>query len=851
MSGRSLFSMAEAVILLDATMKYRTNEMTRPEAVAIASAQLRQMALNKGQMIDETYRNLNGISFQMASMESACEGRTIMKPATRLFIETVKLYREDRVKYFQLLKEAKSMVAKQQTVEESFASWLSDKVSSSQLSQIWPCYHEIEAFCRKIGVLKNALFMTTDLESVKRVQKTVSQNKIFTITHRKRIKNIILAAQYYTAFIKEHTNIEAQEASGYTGDTLTEDTELCATDDLVTNDSVECVTAESSAIPTLQTSNRLPKSNTQKADINSGAAKSEIHIQEEPASGGAIIRENSDLNQERHLEEQYPLLYSRLLAASKVFDDPSGLSLDRICSIINADDKSAVQNILCHVSWATKITAGVYSFSNRIPSVIGQLANDEPYDYSKDRFNEVLMQRYRNGMMFDAIDFDIFRETYEMLFEEKLPFDDSALEVRLRNCGIIYKGRLFPVDGIIDPETKEKLYQYIDSCFASGKSILYYKVIFADLANELVSCYTLADEEMLRAFIEFTAPRGKYYFTEKYLSAEKNVTIDHNAEVANYLLSAGKPMTIDAVASALSHIPQEQVQNIIYSDSRFLRNSKGEFFHEGIFEVSDEELKAIGDLIKREIEDNEYALWPEVWSRIKEKMPSFVENNLYLSWLGVRNALTPLLSSQFTFNASVISTPGKRYEMKDLYQLYAKHHPTFTVGDIEALSKELDAPVALYLWALGGITVRVSYELFVSTYQIAFDVEAVDKAIGSFMSKDYICLREIDSFLTFPNVGYEWNAYLLESYVLSYSKKFRLLNNGRALHNAPGAIVKKDGTYTEFVDVCAALLADSDIELNKNAALNFLASQNMITQKRYKSIELAIQKARLIRARKR
>ena len=72
-----------------------------------------------------------------------------------------------------------------------------------------------------------------------------------------------------------------------------------------------------------------------------------------------------------------------------------------------------------------------------------------------------------------------------------------------------------------------------------------------------------------------------------------------------------------------------------------------------------------------------------------------------------------------------------------------------------------------------------------------------------------------------------------------------------ALNNAPGAIVKRDGAYTEFVDVCAAVLADSYIELKKDAALNYLADRNMITQRRYKNIELAIQKAGQIRARKR
>ena len=1007
------------------------------------------MAVNNGIEIDDIYRNINGISFQMLSMESAYLGKTVRKPATRLFDETVALYRENRPQYEKLLKEARSMLEKKQTNEDAFAAWLTDKVSSSQLSHLWPCYHDIESFCRKIGILKRPLFEVTDLETVKKVQKTVSSNKLFTIMHKKKMKWIMSAAQLYTAFTKERSaTVDSKDVCSSVTPPVNEPTvtatpiaqeprynrpsaseseikiELTYTCDIVdfrdvqilvytrptkveyfgrelqfapswTDAYVKLFTAiyedyshllagvtsftksgrldlcdktrvgemldpkpvndglfletNLSAQHTVQRIKSLldlcnvdyknvvieyeSKQGSASADKKPVSASTSISASAEPSmeerfyaymlntlnlsentcrsylsavhsaeeyakeheysdyqifnnssdGAAAVIRKllqddeflSYNLSQHNRFsaafkkyaiflvaladsryEKKYPSLYTRLLSASKVYDDPGGLSIDRISSIINEVDQSAVADVLDHVSWAAKITDGVYSFSRNpyaepakeAPTIAEPV---EPSDYTKDRFIEVLMHRYRNGMTFDAIDFDIFRETYEMLFDEKIPFDDSELEDRIRYCGVLYKDRVFPADGIIDPETREKLYAYIENSFASGKTVLYYKAIFTDLSDTFASCYTLADEEMLREYVKFTAEKGKYFFTEKYLSIEQNVAIDHNAEVAGLLLAAGKPMTIEAIASALSHIPQEQVQNIIYFDNRFLRNSKGEFFHKDIFEVSDDDLEAIADIISSYIDENEYAIWTDVWNQIKEKMPMFLENNLYLSWLGIRNAIAPFYTGRFNFNSAVISSLDKRYEMKDIFQLFAKHHPSFTADDIYSLAKELDTPVALYLWAIAEVSVRVSYDLFVSKEQIAFDIEAIDKAIESFMAKDYICLREIDSFLSFPNVGYEWNSYLLESYVLSYSKKLMLLNNGMALNNAPGAIVKRGSAYTEFVDVCAAILADSGVQLKKDTALNYLADQNLITQRRYKHIELAIQKATQIRARKR
>lgn len=555
--------------------------------------------------------------------------------------------------------------------------------------------------------------------------------------------------------------------------------------------------------------------------------------------------EKSTLATADDVSVKYPQLYSKLYAASKVYDTPMGMDVSRICALIGSNETQKVSEILREVPWATEVEAEKFSFSKK-PVI--KVSDSEPHDYDKDKYISILLQRYRNGMTFDSIDFDIFREIYEDMYDEQIAFDDAALEKRLKYCGVIYKDRLFPAEGVVDSETKEKLFAYIENSFVSGKKVLYYKAIFEDLSDVFASCYTLSDEGMLKAFILFTAPKGKYFFSESYMSIERNVQIDHSAEIADYLLSAGKPMSREDICAALSHIPQDKVNQIISIDSRFLRNAKGEFFHGDIFEISDGELECIAGYISENIAENEYAIWTAIWDKIQGEMPIFLENNLYLSSLGVRNAIGKRYVGRFNFNGAVISETGKNYEMRDIYQLFAKHHSTFTADEIYDLSKELDT--VIYFDALSVVSVRVSHDLFVSKKRIDFDVDAVDKAIGSFIAGDYIRIREMDSFLAFPSVGYEWNEYLLESFLKSYSKKYMLLNNGSALHNVAGAIVKSKGSIQEFVDACAVVLADSHVDLKKDLALNYLAEVNMITQRRYKDIDIALQKAKQMRAQK-
>ena len=100
------FTKQEAALLLDAYLTALNGALTRHAAIRKCSEELRRMAKNKGLEIDEIYRNVNGITFQMASMESAYKGKTIVKPATKLFTEIVALYRDDRDGYDRILKEA-------------------------------------------------------------------------------------------------------------------------------------------------------------------------------------------------------------------------------------------------------------------------------------------------------------------------------------------------------------------------------------------------------------------------------------------------------------------------------------------------------------------------------------------------------------------------------------------------------------------------------------------------------------------------------------------------------------------------------------------------------------------------
>ena len=129
----------EAAMLLEGLLASMKGELTRSDAIKSVSRDLRIMAFHRGMEVNEVYRNTNGISLQMKSMESAYLGYTVFKPATKLFADIAGLYHNSYDEYQELLKEAKAMICNKKAVEDDFMRYLAERVSPAQLSELYGC----------------------------------------------------------------------------------------------------------------------------------------------------------------------------------------------------------------------------------------------------------------------------------------------------------------------------------------------------------------------------------------------------------------------------------------------------------------------------------------------------------------------------------------------------------------------------------------------------------------------------------------------------------------------------------------------------------------------------------------
>lgn len=331
----------EAAILLEGLLASMKGELTRSDAIKAVSRDLKAMALHRGMEVDEVYRNTNGISFQMKSMESAYLGRTVFKPATKLFADVAGLYHESYDEYQKLLKEARAMISDRKTVEDDFMRYFAERVSPAQLSELYRCYSEIETFCLKIKVLQNPLFETTDFETIKKVQRTIEQNKIFRITRRRQINKIVDAGRHYYNYIKEGLYARITDGKTVEG---------------------------SSTIEHEMSNQSMPDVGTTNA--------------------GTPVTAYIKTEQDERLLQKYPAIYNQIYNTLKASHESQRVTIREICEAINHTARPAVvEEILDNVSWASNI-GDSYIFSEDTPAIAPDTSNTES-SHSQDTTFEI------------------------------------------------------------------------------------------------------------------------------------------------------------------------------------------------------------------------------------------------------------------------------------------------------------------------------------------------------------------------------------------------------------------------------------------------------------------------------
>lgn len=839
MALRIPWDIEEAVLMLDMLLESLDGKLTRKEAIRQVSEKLRRRAVNRGIEIDDIFRNENGITFQMSALKVAHTGiKTKLKQPTKLFVETVNLYRNHRELYEEILKEAENVV-EPKSVQDEFCSYLSMQMPTFQLSDAYLMLSDIESFCLERKILQNKLFETTDLDTIKRVVQTVDSNRVFRFTYKQNLKKMSTVIHAYYTFLKSYKpDGEKKKVKPIIQDEIPSSPD---TDSMKQKD--ETVGQQAISVPATERTKLTDLEERQKFNdwmLSSGMSKATITSY--MSSFGLCVKSVAN----------YKLCETSLW------------------NVANAEDASHIYDQLFGISefyeynkqQHNRFSAAFRKFieyrsgggpASLKPSQPARFAVEKMPTRRKEndpvliRYKELLDKFFQKGFrMESSLDMKKLRRFYQEQYGTELSDEDDLVCQDISSVTILHDGKAYLPDSMLSQEKKEKLLQYIEDKFSSGCDAIYYGALFSEF-EEVLQGERIYTSEMLKTYLSYIN-KENYVLQRSYLAKDYTVQMNPEDDIREYLKEAAGPVEVKRLAAELSYIPEQKIKFALSTNSDFIWNTTGEYFYEDCVHFSNSELEWISQFILDGIEERDFVTGNELVEAVEAHFPDIKEMYQWISPVGMRNAIGYKLNDRFSFNGNIISKYGEDLSMAEVYAKYCRKHSRFTLDELNVLKQELGSTI--YFDEIYANSLRISQNEFVSQDMAQFDVEATDEAIGRICTGQYMSLQEIRDFGTFPYAGYPWNEYLLEHFVANYSQKFMLLHIGYSANVCAGAIVKQVSSFKNFNDLLVDILANSNIGLDEDSALEYLRQQGYIARRRYSDIGRIVTEAKVVRSKK-
>ncbi|SEG30189.1 hypothetical protein SAMN04487934_11449 [Eubacterium ruminantium] len=782
----------EATILLEAVIRVHSGEIDRNKAIIEVSDLLRKTAQMAGVEIDDVYRNVAGITFQMYSMESAYFGKTIIKPATSIFTEIVQLRKNNRKEYNVLLEETRKMIA---ICNRSwYQEWLISTGMKYEAARNYGNWlNNIDEYAINNGYSEKSVYDYKDVNELVELYDILIKSDDYVKNHR----------DYYTSFRKFITY--RSEGSIQLG-------RGCRTSGGDTNPKryeYQEWLVESGMKDTAARNYGNWLGNLSEYAIQGGYVNISLYEYENPSE----------------LIEIYELLCEDETLVSEHRDYLT--SLKKYISYRSNGDIE-----LGRRQRVSKIVSGNDSASSSV-----ELSEEE-----KKCFSEILEEYFEEGLVINAIRLDKFRMIYEKKYGIELSSDDEYLTEQLKVVGNLIDGRIYPKHGEKQNNLISEIRGEICDALNKGASCVYISSVMQRWQQTLAEQLNIYNETALKELIMAEDMPGVYSTNVVFKLTQAKVYPDK--DVIDFMKNSHSPVEYDTLQKHLWYMPLDVIKHVLVTTQSLAQVDVETYMYAPNFPASASELQQLIKFMQARINVKGFLVSKDIAEIINEKCPTIAINTKgYKDW-AYRNVFRYILKDNFEFGGSVVSEKGKKLEMWQVYRGFCHDYEHLSFDELKQFSNEVG--VQIYWDDVLTEMVRINSKELVRRDLIHFDVDATDRVLDGICDGDYLPIKQIGLFLHFPVVEYPWNGFLLESY-LKCSKRFKLFHVCYSENGVYGIVVRKNSSFTDYRDVVIDMLARSNEWSNMNNALALIVEKGYQARRRWTGFDKVVQEALLRR----
>lgn len=577
-----------------------------------------------------------------------------------------------------------------------------------------------------------------------------------------------------------------------------------------------------------------------------------------PRKRNSAIEEDSQLSefatwleQERGLASNTARSYVSSLGSANNYALEKGLIEDSIFDLDDSVLQQTIQTILDNTEFAeynasqhNRFSASlqtylIYRSGNSEGVIRRRRSKKEPSAAAV--FDEAVLANiantitlhFSNGINVDnLIDRIRFKQFYQADNGIDIELSDDLLIEAIKSITIPFEKKYY----IVSSEFRNEVLAWLKDIIEAENRIIYYESLYGMKATEF-ELHGILSVDMLAVVVKEIVLANKTtlpFINVKpgYISIEiKDTEINIVSQELERVWGENTLQTIDELTIKLPYIPEHKIRySLSYSDL-FKWNSKDTYAYEKYFVCSDDEIATIRSFVKEKCLANGNVLMDEI------PLDNIVVVNYELSTSAIYDFLYNRLRDMVDRKANMLSFYGESDDLEKQIANYCKGRRNCTLDDVCQIMN--NAIGRIDVWRVIEHTnrymVRINEDNFVSDDQLSFDVQAIDCLLDELVREECIGLKEIVTYIRFPQCGFSWNAFLLESYIRRFSAGYKYMSLSTNSRNV-GAVVKKYN-QDDYHTLMAKAVARTPLPVEKAEVLSFLHDMGYLGKRSYKKID--------------
>ena len=379
----------------------------------------------------------------------------------------------------------------------------------------------------------------------------------------------------------------------------------------------------------------------------------------------------------------------------------------------------------------------------------------------------------------------------------------------------------------------------VDEILKNNK-LIFYEILW-DIHFEWMQSNNISSSELLKKVLQKIYPNF-YFATNFFTTLGKKTEIEGILCEIQRVWGQENSREVSDLANDLSYIPEDKILFTLGSNDKYVRISKGKYFDTDFFILSEEQKNKLSEHIDEAISEKKYMFFSDIQIvDLENSYPELNSKNIYE--LIYKKYLNNLYHKQ----GNLLSLRTNLIHPEQLLREFCDEKEECTYDEVLDLSNQIQGrkDYQLSYKVLYDSMIRIEKDLYVADDELHFDVKNIDNILYEKIGDSYSAISEVVPLVLFPDCGYRWNHYVLESYCYRFSEKFKLMLLNFNDKNV-GFIVNKN-LEIKYQDILSEILADEVGKLELDDVGRYLFKFKYTLSKSYKWLPDVIKKAEKIR----